>query len=807
MGVGPEGKQAGAAPTAPASLPAAVPSPASPSPASKVPPTLTVQTDNGGFATFNSPTEASIVPTPGTDTKKNPVIQLNPDPNRTNEAVLRLTGNVTSSGPVDPQSIARVIKFIKESGKVTTVPPKDAPSLVVFGPDGKQLYVQAGGTWCKSVPSVTGGLGVTGGPGGVGVVGSAGLQNTKGCTKPMPGGLTEQTSQTSATSVLGGFFGSSPNVGMTVSKSSQGSESWGSQPVKSSLHGFSGSASGPLPSAQVSFHSSNSGPSGSNSYSAAVGIDPFGPNARLTLSNYDLNKGGADFQLGLRNLQVAGIQLPLSGALATFRPPNNLVPVTNVPNGTLDLLGTDGRPTATIGAIAGIPGPVPVIPVFIPGPNLVPERRLPLPEETIQALNATDMSRIAESGLSKKTLATFNSIPEALLRGRDGQSLQPSSEKGRSVTITYVPAEAAVHVFPRSAQSDQTALLDNFKKITGTNPRNPDGTLIPQEKLNDAVWSWFKKNNPSIVPPLETAAKSSDPAAAKIAAKQLASLQAVALARIGEPNIPTPDTLRKNFAAEVRAQELRHGPLKPGEASPLPKINRYKPTYADKFELTSSSSGNVTQKDGQTRATTSITVSVKTPDTEARPSTREQKTGIREQSLRELTEITYSQTVAPDPKVPTAVVRGQVYQDARNAEKNTVPDVYKLLASTARQGGDLAGTPLKILERFPPAGIQARGDLTEQRVSLRTASGEVSFVIDAAGITESVDNGQRFAMVPFVRTMRDNNGGPTVDKFVQPVPLGEQQLTPASKQIVATSTLSAALRNWANEQSAISSGK
>ncbi|MCX7231555.1 MAG: hypothetical protein NTW15_21565 [Burkholderiales bacterium] len=542
--------------------------------------------------------------------------------------------------------------------------------------------------------------------------------------------------------------------------------------------------------------------------SATVGFQATGP-----MFNFRSESPRHSIQLGFNNFNVGpvpvGSLIPWSwGAVVTARSKKEDGHyVLDKATQSLVFYGEgEGKSAFSVGAVGvGLIG----IPVAVPGPDAVPPRRLPLPPEVIQALDAFEQGGISSSYLGgtletvRQTLQGFRtdlfrtfeaetrvSALEAdgtpktrkqleadlweAYRGQhsdtvtpletdpppqDAQkqlaalretALRPISQLETALTTTVMPANASVHVFPLGAMAQQTELLKNFEQVTGVSPFNDDGSLKPPSALDKAVSDWFENSNKPLFDFLMERQGSSNPAVARDATQRIQALRKFALAQVAPPTIPSPDQLRASIREQQQRelQGVRGGPRKPWEQRSEQNPIGYRTPYADKFSLDANHSVNIARLGKQLTATSRITLDVTTPDHSAPRSTREQRTGVPE-IARKRFGVEYEQQLALSPEVPASVTQYQIRQDLKAKETRLLEQFHGPLSAAARQGTSVVESAQSLIASLPIGDI-SRGEVTSQQLSLRTPKGTLA--IRASHTVEIIrpENGVPFGIAQIV---------------------------------------------------------
>jgi hypothetical protein len=327
------------------------------------------------------------------------------------------------------------------------------------------------------------------------------------------------------------------------------------------------------------------------------------------------------------------------------------------------------------------------------------------PLETAARSNKTDIAQEAQEKLSALRTA----------------ALQPIESLATPMTASFFPANAAVHVFAQADMHQQGELARNFEAVTGVSAFQANGAVKPREQLNEAVWRWFERENKVLVSALEERAASTNPTVARDAQQRLAAVRQVAVSAVAEPVIPTPDELRAAIHEQQRREisSQRRGGEKPWEhRNQNPQID-YRRPYSHIYDMGVNSDASVSTENGQSTATSRISLHVDTPDTTRSMSGRAQRTGIPD-AVSQTHRVTYEQQVVLSGPTPPLVTQHQVKGDLEAQETRLLQAGHNTLSRESRQNGRVdPNTVLSLFAGLPLAGLTPRGDVTSQRLSFQ----------------------------------------------------------------------------------------
>jgi hypothetical protein len=327
------------------------------------------------------------------------------------------------------------------------------------------------------------------------------------------------------------------------------------------------------------------------------------------------------------------------------------------------------------------------------------------PLETAARSNKTDIAQEAQEKLSALRTA----------------ALQPIESLATPMTASFFPANAAVHVFAQADMHQQGELARNFEAVTGVSAFQANGAVKPREQLNEAVWRWFERENKVLVSALEERAASTNPAVARDAQQRLAAVRQVAVSAVAEPVIPTPDELRAAIHEQQRREisSQRRGGEKPWEhRNQNPQID-YRRPYSHIYDMGVNSDASVSTENGQSTATSRISLHVDTPDTTRSISGRAQRTGIPD-AVSQTHRVTFEQQVVLSGPTPPLVTQHQVKGDLEAQETRLLQAGHNTLSRESRQNGRVdPNTVLSLFAGLPLAGLTPRGDVTSQRLSFQ----------------------------------------------------------------------------------------
>lgn len=639
-------------------------------------------------------------------------------------------------------------------------------------------------------------------------------------------------------------FGRSTSVERTASgelyaqssSSTSFSAGWFSQVGPTATISFNNASQGPDPRDR-------------NQTSVTAGIQATGPVANVKVESERLSFQAGLNKFDIFGLPVGSFIPGSWGAIATFRTPDERHHwVLDKASQSLVNYGQgEGRAALTLGAVGvGSVG----VPFAIPGPDAVPQQRLKLPPEVVQSIDAREQSLISINYLDRRAAQTFAQTPDVVrahlfekasggatalrpdgtaksrqeletdlwnkhrdqnqtsvipleteaassderiakeaqekLAALRSTALQPINQLATPISPTFIPANAAAHVFPRGEIEKQTELLKNFAQVTGVSPFKSDGSLKSTEELNGAVWGWFKENNKTLVTALEERAASTDPAVAQDAQRRLEALRQVAIVAVAEPEIPTPDELRASIRQEQQRElrEVRGGSEKPWERRTEDSPIGYRRPYDDRFSMDASHSVRTTNAEGNATATSRLNLDISTPDGAAPVPPLARRTGIAVTPQKTIG-VTYEQVVSLSSQTPAIVIQNQINQDLKALETRILQQSHNALSAVARQGGSVDQTAKSIISNLPFRDISPRGDVTSQQLSFRIP-GQGTLGLRASHTVEVITppNGTPFAVAQIALETNRSGSARSVATWEQIVPLASDRTPEASAAAV-----------------------